>query len=176
MEWNLVVFIYQAGVFVRAGGSSLWKGLSPAMLRQFLYSGLRYGLYDPLKNFFSFGGKTTSGDASLLSKILAGVILPKHVWAITSCCPSCFTSMLSLFCYLAKGVISGGAAAAIFTPTDLLKLRMQGATVKRYNNLFHAFYTVAKEEKITGLYKGMVPTSQRAAGTYLFIQSTLLAE
>jgi len=61
-------------------------------------------------------------------------------------------------------MVAGGVAAAVFTPTDLLKVRMQGSSDQRYKNIFHAFKTVIKEERITGLWKGMGPTSQRAAG------------
>jgi len=89
------------------------------------------GIYEPIRNFLSFGGSKAS-DASLLTKILAGMV-------------------------------AGGVAAAVFTPTDLLKVRMQGSSDQRYKNIFHAFKTVIKEERITGLWKGMGPTSQRAA-------------
>jgi solute carrier family 25 uncoupling protein 27 len=106
------------------GVLSLWKGLKPALLRQFLYSGLRMGMYEPIRNAFGSGG--------LASKIGAGVV-------------------------------SGGIAAAIFTPTDLLKIRMQGSSGQKYRGLFHAFRTVVQEEGILGLWKGVVPTSQRAA-------------
>jgi solute carrier family 25 protein 14/30 len=61
-------------------------------------------------------------------------------------------------------MVAGGVSAAVFTPTDLLKVRMQGSAGQRYKSLLHAIKTVVSEEKISGLWKGMGPTSQRAAG------------
>lgn len=55
----------------RIGVLGLWKGVTPALLRQFLYTGFRMGIYEPIRNFLSFGGSKAS-DASLLTKILAG--------------------------------------------------------------------------------------------------------
>jgi len=124
--------LHTGATIVREEGVlGLWKGVTPALLRQFLYTGFRMGIYEPIRNFLSFGGSKAS-DASLLTKILAGMV-------------------------------AGGVAAAVFTPTDLLKVRMQGSSDQRYKNIFHAFKTVIKEERITGLWKGMGPTSQRAA-------------
>ncbi|GAB2286336.1 Mitochondrial uncoupling protein 2 [Dionaea muscipula] len=54
------------------GLSALWKGIIPGLHRQFLYGGLRIGLYDPLKIFF-VGGLIT-GDVPLFQKILAALI------------------------------------------------------------------------------------------------------
>jgi hypothetical protein len=56
---------------VPAGALSLWKGIAPALLRQFLYTGLRMGIYEPIRNFFAFGG-TKASDATLITKIMAG--------------------------------------------------------------------------------------------------------
>ncbi|ELR12185.1 mitochondrial uncoupling protein [Acanthamoeba castellanii str. Neff] len=124
--------LHAGATIVREEGAlSLWKGIAPALLRQFLYTGLRMGIYEPIRNFFAFGG-TKASDAPLLTKILAGMV-------------------------------AGGVSAAVFTPTDLLKVRMQGSSGQRYRSLLHAIKTVVAEEKISGLWKGMGPTSQRAA-------------
>ncbi|KAL6885532.1 hypothetical protein ACP4OV_010311 [Aristida adscensionis] len=53
------------------GITALWKGLIPGLHRQFLYGGLRIGLYEPVKAFF-LGGSAV-GDANLVSKILAAL-------------------------------------------------------------------------------------------------------
>jgi hypothetical protein len=66
------------------GALSLWKGIAPALLRQFLYTGLRMGIYEPIRNFFAFGG-TKASDAPLLTKILAGTDnyeLSRHCGAV----------------------------------------------------------------------------------------------
>jgi len=47
-----------------------------------------------------------------------------------------------------------------------MKIRMQAGSnfdSKRYRGLLDAFLTILREEGIRGLYKGVLPTSQRAA-------------
>ncbi|GAB2243601.1 hypothetical protein Droror1_Dr00023729 [Drosera rotundifolia] len=51
---------------------ALWKGIVPGLHRQFLYGGLRIGLYDPVK-LLLVGGILT-GDVSLFQKILAALL------------------------------------------------------------------------------------------------------
>lgn len=140
-------------MMIIAGVLSLWKGISPALLRQFLYTGLRMGIYEPIRNFFAFGG-TKASDAPLLTKIMAGTSIM-------------FLQMKTINEEDGNriGIVAGGVSAAVFTPTDLLKVRMQGSSGQRYQSLLHAIKTVASEEKVSGLWKGMGPTSQRAAGT-----------
>lgn len=51
------------------GPTSLFKGLSPGLLRQLVYGGLRLGMYDPVKKFYidKSGGRDT-----FLVKVLTG--------------------------------------------------------------------------------------------------------
>ena len=53
------------------GLPALWKGLSPALLRQVCYSGLSLMLFEPVRNSFStvLG---TQGEPSFLERLLAG--------------------------------------------------------------------------------------------------------
>lgn len=53
------------------GSLALWKGLSPALLRQVCYSGLSFMLFEPVRNSYSklLG---TAGDPSFLERLLAG--------------------------------------------------------------------------------------------------------
>jgi solute carrier family 25 protein 14/30 len=63
------------------------------------------------------------------------------------------------------GATAGSIGAAIATPTDVLKVRMQadGANNRpRYRSTLEGFTTIARTEGIRGLYKGIVPTTQRA--------------
>lgn len=63
------------------------------------------------------------------------------------------------------GMTSGAVASAIANPTDVLKVRMQSASDRIYSErrscakFFHQIY---KEEGIHGLYRGVVPTANRA--------------
>lgn len=84
------------------------------------------------------------------------------------------------------GAVSGTVGAAIATPTDLIKVRMQAYTnapgaANRYRNCFDGFYQVYKHEGFRGLYKGIGPTVQRAViltatqlGSYDHIKQFLL--
>jgi len=69
---------------------------------------------------------------------------------------------------LVAGAGSGGVAAFICTPTDLLKVRMQAQGMKpaeahlQYRGVTHALTSIVRLDGLAGLYKGVVPTSTRA--------------
>lgn len=67
---------------------------------------------------------------------------------------------------ITAGAISGTIGSAIATPTDLVKVRFQATgpgQSPRYQHVFHAFYSIARNEGVTALWTGVVPTVQRAA-------------
>jgi solute carrier family 25 uncoupling protein 8/9 len=114
------------------GVSALWKGIEPAMWRQFSYGGLRYGLYAPIKNIVAPEGT----DLTLTKKIFAGGM-------------------------------SGTIAQAVANPCDLVKIRMQadgmGGSAPRYRWFLGALATIAKEDGVAGLYKGLSANVGRAS-------------
>ena len=120
------------------GVTSLWKGAKPALLRQLTYGGMRYGLYEPIKQLLvgdahDPDGPGPAGDFPIYIKLLAGCL-------------------------------SGALASGICNPTDVLKIRMQADTSGTlYRGLTHGFTTIVREEGLRGLYKGVNPTTQRAA-------------
>ncbi|XP_060810761.1 mitochondrial uncoupling protein Bmcp [Amyelois transitella] len=57
--------------------------------------------------------------------------------------------------------LSGGLSSAIANPTDVLKVRMQMGNEKR--NLVRCFIDMYRVEGARGLWRGVAPTSQRAA-------------
>lgn len=62
------------------------------------------------------------------------------------------------------GVGSGGLAALMFSPVDLVKVRMQGDRHgTRYPRLFPAFASIARSEGFRGMYRGASATVARAA-------------
>lgn len=64
------------------------------------------------------------------------------------------------------GVLSGALSSAIANPTDVLKVRMQSGTSTVYNRRLSCakyFRKIYSEEGWKGLYRGVVPTVQRAA-------------
>lgn len=66
---------------------------------------------------------------------------------------------------LLLGVLSGACSAALTTPTDVLKVRMQAQTGRANHEmgLFSCFADIYKNEGVKGLWRGMGPTAQRAA-------------
>lgn len=67
------------------------------------------------------------------------------------------------------GLVAGALSAAIFNPTDVIKIRFQGdASVKgeprRYPSVRAAVVDIVKHEGVAnGLYKGMWTTTARSA-------------
>lgn len=137
------------------GVSALYKGLEPGLHRQVINGGLRIGLYDPVKQIIV--GKDHVGDVPLWGKIGAG---------------------------LATGAI----AITVASPTDLVKVRMQGegklppGVPRRYSSATAAYGIIAREEGLTGLWKGLGPNVARNAiinaaelASYDQIKQSLLA-
>jgi len=119
----------------------LYKGLVPSLLREGTYSTLRMGGYEVFRDVFfsinSYYGYQTPG-IPLWQKIISGML-------------------------------SGAIGAAIANPTDLVKVRLQAegklkpGQQKRYHGTVDAFVKIIKHEGLAGLYKGVGPTTQRAA-------------
>ncbi|KAK9510834.1 hypothetical protein O3M35_005534 [Rhynocoris fuscipes] len=60
-------------------------------------------------------------------------------------------------------VVAGMVSSAIANPTDVLKVRMQVLGIQNQRSLIACFQDVYREEGISGLWRGVGPTSQRAA-------------
>lgn len=64
------------------------------------------------------------------------------------------------------GMASGALASALCTPTDVVKVRLQAgdsASVGGSRNVFRALAHIGANEGLRGLYRGLVPTMQRAS-------------
>lgn len=102
---------------------SLWRGLSPALLREATYSSVRMGLYAPIKSHLPY-------NENLSMKLLAGGL-------------------------------SGAIGSGISTPTDLLKIRAQAGDSNL--SMIASARSIVLVEGLRGLYRGIVPTTSRAA-------------
>ncbi|KAG2564492.1 hypothetical protein PVAP13_7NG110800 [Panicum virgatum] len=117
------------------GVAALWKGIIPGLHRQFLYGGLRIGLYEPVKAFFVGGTAVT--DVSLLSKILAA---------------------------LTTGVIAIVVANPTDLVKVRLQADGKANTVKRnYSGALNAYATIIRQEGIGALWTGLGPNVARNA-------------
>mmetsp|Transcript_80307 Transcript_80307/g.236231 ORF Transcript_80307/g.236231 Transcript_80307/m.236231 type:complete len:326 (+) Transcript_80307:213-1190(+) len=118
------------------GPRAFLKGLKPAVVRQLTYGSLRFGLYTHCKELY--GVPANSMEAVPLRKALAAMT-------------------------------AGGVAAFVCTPIDLIKVRMQAhgmpghAPLPAYRGMGDALASIVRQEGALGLYKGVGPTSLRAA-------------
>eukprot|EP01119_Soliformovum_irregulare_P014121 TRINITY_DN3835_c0_g1_i1.p1 TRINITY_DN3835_c0_g1~~TRINITY_DN3835_c0_g1_i1.p1 ORF type:complete len:309 (-),score=43.53 TRINITY_DN3835_c0_g1_i1:68-994(-) len=113
----------------------LMKGFTPSMMREFTYSSVRMGLYDPVKSMLA-GLERGKHDHTLAEKIIAGGV---------------------------SGAV--GSAFATPTDVVKIRFQsILPHQTNPYRNTFHAFGTIYREEGgLRGLYKGMTPTIIRAA-------------
>lgn len=129
-------------VVATEGASALMRGWQASVMREMSYSAIRMGLYDAVKDQLAGGSGAAASDRfsfPLWKKILAGGV-------------------------------SGCIGAAIANPTDLLKVRAQappgadGRLLFSYPNPWTALGHIYRHEGgWPGLYRGVVPTTQRAA-------------
>lgn len=61
------------------------------------------------------------------------------------------------------GVVSGVISSAIANPTDVLKIRMQAQGSLFQGSMIGSFIDIYQQEGTRGLWRGVVPTAQRAA-------------
>ena len=93
-------FFASLTTIIRSEGSrSLYRGIEAAILREMSYSTLRFGLYEPFRNFMN--------DNDAANAAVAG---PQ--WA----------SAVRIMKRMVSGCTAGGIASAIASPTDLIKV------------------------------------------------------
>eukprot|EP00980_Cylindrotheca_fusiformis_P002879 scaffold674_cov126-Cylindrotheca_fusiformis.AAC.18 len=143
------------------GPSVLFKGLSPALVRQSSYGSLRYGLYSPIRDSLGVPPGTPKMEIPLWKKIIAGG---------------------------ASGALASAAAnptdlIKVRLQTDGQLQKNDGShNPKRFRGMTHAFFSIIREEGVLGLWKGVGPTVSRASvlaaaelSTYDEIKGRLLA-
>lgn len=124
------------GVIAREEGArGLYKGLIPGLQRQMCFSSIRLGLYDEFKTFYYdlFCKNKKSKDMPISIRMLAGIT-------------------------------TGSLSVIVAQPTDVVKIRMQGqgtTSTRIYKNSREAYRTIAAEEGIRGLWKGIMPNIAR---------------
>jgi solute carrier family 25 oxoglutarate transporter 11 len=132
---NASPFTIASETFRKEGPFVLYQGLSAGLMRQVIYTGGRFGLFDSLME--------QSQDARFDS-------VPGFA--------------KKSFCALTAGGLAAAAAnpadlSLIRMQADSL---LPAAQRRNYRNVFHAFTTIAKIEGAKGLLKGISTTSTRA--------------
>mmetsp|Transcript_14177 Transcript_14177/g.22132 ORF Transcript_14177/g.22132 Transcript_14177/m.22132 type:complete len:306 (+) Transcript_14177:58-975(+) len=120
------------------GVLSFYSGLSAAITRQLTYTTLRLGLYEVIRE-----------------KVVARNATNDRIG-------------ISVWQKLGTGLTSGGIAATICCPVEVALIRMQAdgaqkvvAKRRGYKNVFDALFRVGREEGITTLWRGVIPTVTR---------------
>lgn len=105
------LFATAAGVVRREGVLALWGGAAPAAIRGMSYGGLRLGLYGPLRDALAAAHGAAAAGGGAASSPSSSSSSPNASFGIK----------------LAAGAASGALAAAVTSPTELVKVRMQAA-------------------------------------------------
>jgi len=71
-------------IYAEEGLKSLWKGIFAGLQRQFLFAGIRIGLYPGVRDFYM--GKDKAKETTLLIRILAA--MTTGAVGITVACPT----------------------------------------------------------------------------------------
>lgn len=119
-------------ITTQEGLSRLYRGLSPAIMRQSVYGTIKFGLYYSSKD---------------LAMRLVKQPQHKESGLINLCC----------------AVLAGTVAASIANPTDVIKVRMQSGSNLQASSLPSVAWSIARNEGVRGLWRGVLPTAKRAA-------------
>ncbi|XP_071960467.1 mitochondrial substrate carrier family protein ucpB-like isoform X2 [Antedon mediterranea] len=111
---------------------ALYKGLTPSLIRESVYSTIRIGSYEPIKVLF---GATNPSNTPLYKKICAGGT---------------------------SGAIGSSIATPTDLIRVRLQAQGRPGAETKYSGFISAFTHILKNEGIRGLYRGMSPTVQRA--------------
>ncbi|CAK8563675.1 unnamed protein product [Lathyrus sativus] len=147
------------------GFQGMYAGLSPTLVEIVPYAGLQFGTYDTFKRWAAVWNHNryshTTGDDSV--------------------------SSLQLFLC---GLAAGTCAKLVCHPLDVVKKRFQieglqrhpryGARVEHraYSNMYDAVHRIFRSEGWAGLYKGIIPSTIKAApaGAVTFVAYELVSD
>jgi solute carrier family 25 oxoglutarate transporter 11 len=123
-------------IFQESGVPGLFRGLTASLFRQFFYSGGRFGVYDMLKS--AAGVQDGSGASPSLVQLVG------------------------------MAATAGAVGACVANPGDVAMVRMQAdgklppSERRNYKHIGDALRRVAAEEGVGRLWRGVVPTVNRA--------------
>lgn len=116
------------------GLSSIYSGLSASLLRQAVYATARFGFHRTFSNYFK--KRNNNKPIPFYQKVLSGMA-------------------------------SGSIGVLLCTPIDVSLVRMQADSMvnvesrKEYGNVFKALLRIAREEGVSKLYSGLMPSLLR---------------
>ncbi|KAI9123333.1 hypothetical protein K1719_006222 [Acacia pycnantha] len=150
------------------GLQGLYSGLSPTLVEIIPYAGLQFGTYDTFKRWTMAWNRYRYSNTSLSST----------------------ENGLSSFQLFLCGLAAGTCAKLVCHPLDVVKKRFQieglqrhpryGARVEHlaYRNMFDAVQRILLSEGWAGLYKGIIPSTMKAApaGAVTFVAYELTSD
>lgn len=116
------------------GFLSIYSGLSASLLRQAVYATTRFGLHRTFSNMFK--KRNNNKPIPFYQKVISGMA-------------------------------SGSIGVLLCTPIDVSLVRMQSDTMgavdvrKGYRNVFDALFRIGREEGVSKLYSGLLPSLLR---------------
>lgn len=128
---SLASMVYQ--IITKEGFFKIYSGLSASLLRQATYSTARFGIYEFLKETYTEKYHTTPS---------TGILLP-------------------------MSMVAGALGGLIGNPSDVVNIRMQNDSAlpieqrRNYRNAFDGIFRIIKEEKVSSLFRGLVPNLTR---------------
>jgi hypothetical protein len=151
----------------RDGLHKLYVGLTPAVLRQAIVGGVGVGIYPQIKDLFVHVQKREQHVSlwSSAESFVTGAPAPPT----SAAAKAAAASELSFGTKVLAGATSGVIGQAIAAPTCVVKVRLQAdarLAVPRYRGTWHAFQTIPAVEGWRALFRGIVPSLQRAAFMY----------
>ncbi|WIA37876.1 hypothetical protein OEZ86_014723 [Tetradesmus obliquus] len=147
-----------AAILRQEGVLALWKGWLPGVTRGILYGGLRLGLYNPIKE--ALAAHQQQAAVSIHSSSSSSQ--PSSIHSSNSSSSSSSSPSSAVSNKLLAGVASGSLAAALLSPTELIKVRLQ-APRSAYSSASAAVAAVVAADGVKGLWKGATPGVVRAA-------------
>ncbi|XP_046462018.1 mitochondrial uncoupling protein 4-like [Daphnia pulex] len=125
------------GIVKEEGLIRLWQGITPAIYRHAIYTGVRFGAYEKMReNVFK---KNPDGSYSLWKAAIGGMSAG------------------------ALGQFMASPTDLVKVQIQMEGKRRLEGKPPRVKNAFHAFQQIMKQGGIRGLWKGWVPNVQRAA-------------
>ena len=125
------------GVVREEGLTKLWQGLSPALYRHWIYTGVRMGVYEHMRNYIL---KRNSDGSVAAWKAIAGG-----------------------FSAGAIGQFVASPMDLIKVQMQMDGKRVLDGKQPRFRSVYHAFTIILNRGGVTSLWAGWVPNVQRAA-------------
>jgi hypothetical protein len=124
-------------LYADGGLIGLWRpGLTASMWRELFYSGLRTGFYVPVRDAVNdFMGKDEHVDGH---------------------------DDISLSKKIVSAMITGTMGSLLANPIDVVKIRLM-INPRAYSSTWSGVYSVYKADGFTGMYRGIAPSTLRAA-------------